>query len=627
MSTAVDGSSMRWVFDPPPPSAARTGGAATWHVFPASVETFVREVLQNANDQKHEDEPKVAVRFRFEVLSGALLDSFLDAAGWATLEPHLRGAAAGGFVTISPRIRERLDGLESGGELVVLAIEDLGTVGLRGGEDDARDNFAALCRHELVTSETNQQRGGSFGLGKSVLWRFSSVSTVLFSSTVQADAGRQPRFFGRALLPFHETGAGDGREGWAGSGWLGRPEMHGYGERAASVWNEEAEARAVGCLIPRTDTKPGTSLLVVGFAEPNLEEPRELPSVCADIAAAAARWFWPAMAAGRLEVQVEAHREGEELYNQRAEPTADVRPFIMADGHDGPLPEIASEGGQVAERRLELRVPARRTESGAPPVPAVDGRTRLRMRLAQTEEQTLAFHVALRRGTGMVVRYLPIPRGVSDEAPFHAVLTAGTARGDEPEDRAIEEFLRAAEPPEHREWTAKTDRMAASYLAGAGTTLDRLWNDIRDAVRGMTEHAETTGEELPERLRRLFPIAPEGGGPPPPPATRLEDVEARLVAGDWRFNGRYRIQDAPRDWSFRVRLILDEETGHGERATVTELQADSGEPAGPRADGSWIVTVPAGTTEVSFSGIAPADTLLPAGAVGRTRIRLSAQQV
>ncbi|HEX2201571.1 MAG TPA: hypothetical protein VHH93_06220 [Gammaproteobacteria bacterium] len=34
--------------------------------------------------------------------------------------------------------------------------------------------------NDLYTSEDRPQRGGSYGLGKAVLWRFSSFSTVLF---------------------------------------------------------------------------------------------------------------------------------------------------------------------------------------------------------------------------------------------------------------------------------------------------------------------------------------------------------------------------------------------------------------------------------------------------------------
>lgn len=615
---------VQWVFDPPPPSASRSGGAATWHVFSPDIETFVREVLQNANDQKRDDADAVHVRFRFNAISGAQLDTFLEGLSWATLEPHLQGAASAGYVTISPRIRATLDALEQGKELITLAIEDLGTRGLAGGEDDEDGNFALLCRHELVTSESHDRRGGSFGLGKSVLWRFSSLSTVLFSSTL-AEGAKRPRFFGRVLLPFHETGAGDEVRGWSGSGWIGSRQSHGYGTRAVSIWDDDARSHAASCLIERPEGQAGTTLLIVGFAEPSVEQPRELEEVCAGVTAAAGKWFWPAMADGRLRITVEAHREGEEIFHQIAEPGPDIRPFVLAETHGGTFVDKAAVPGEVAERLIPLDVPARRVPPGEPPVRGVQGVTRLRLRLAQTQEQELAFHVALRRGTGMVVRYLKIPRGVSDDAAFHAVLSAGTAWKDDADGRAVEQFLRAAEPPEHKDWTARTDRMAASYHAGAGAALDRLLNGVRDAVRELTEHAADEGDELPDHVRRLFPISPEGDGPPPPPSSRLEHAQGSINGGEWHFSGTYRSRASTRDWAFRVRLILDEETGRGERATITALSVTGAEASGPDADGSWLVRAPAGTTAVTFEGCAPVAGLLPGAASRRTRVRLAAQ--
>ena len=63
-----------------------------------------------------------------------------------------------------------------------MLIADHGTHGLTGGEDEEEGNFNLLCRHELITASDRRDSGGSFGIGKSVLWRFSMLSTVLFGS-------------------------------------------------------------------------------------------------------------------------------------------------------------------------------------------------------------------------------------------------------------------------------------------------------------------------------------------------------------------------------------------------------------------------------------------------------------
>ena len=210
---------------------------------------------------------------------------------------------------------------------------------------------------------------------------------------------------------------------------------------------------------------------------------------------------------------------------------------MLAEAYDGPTRRVAAEPGEVAERDLPLRVPARRPTGGAGGAAATDAAVRLRLRRGGGDDTPPGFQVALRRGTGMIVRYLDIPRGVTDDQVFHAVLSAGTARGQTEQDRAVEAFLRAAEPPEHREWTARTDRMAARYEPGAVTAIETLFKrSLIDAVRDMTHHAESSTDELPESVRRLFPISPEGEGPPPPPRAWLEEVEARLVGGEWRFS-------------------------------------------------------------------------------------------
>jgi hypothetical protein len=188
-----------WIFDQVPASGARQGGLAQAEVFDKDIGTFVREVLQNARDQRLPDGDVVRVRFHLEQISGPYLNDFLDAMQWWQLEPHLDAISRSGYVTISPRVRDTLEQLRTGETLRLLRIDDFGTNGLTGDEDDPDANFNALCRNTLITPAERRQSGGSFGLGKSVLWRFSGFSTVLFASAVSGTEPRH-RFFGRTLL-------------------------------------------------------------------------------------------------------------------------------------------------------------------------------------------------------------------------------------------------------------------------------------------------------------------------------------------------------------------------------------------------------------------------------------------
>lgn len=72
-----------------PPSGARRGGNPAEHAFRADLATFVREVVQNANDQA-QLRPKVC--FRYVSLEGKERERFLGALRWDELQPHLKAA-------------------------------------------------------------------------------------------------------------------------------------------------------------------------------------------------------------------------------------------------------------------------------------------------------------------------------------------------------------------------------------------------------------------------------------------------------------------------------------------------------------------------------------------------------
>src|SRR5205085_2402474 len=145
------------------------------------------------------------VHFRFVELSGEKLDTFLQAVAWRSLEPHLRAAAStrGGR-----NLKPFLEDFDRRRKLVVLVVEDRHTVGLTGDELDGDSHFRALCKDTLFSHKKSEGAGGSYGLGKSVLWTFSGLSLVLFNSNLSSEAKGQtsPRLFGRVELPTHEVG-------------------------------------------------------------------------------------------------------------------------------------------------------------------------------------------------------------------------------------------------------------------------------------------------------------------------------------------------------------------------------------------------------------------------------------
>lgn len=588
---------MDWIFDPPPPSGSIQGGVPSAHVFRPDLDTFIREVIQNSLDQI-EDE-LVTVRFIFERLDGNLKEEFLSAIHWQQLREHVVGAAEAGFTTISPRLAEGLQCVENSA-LTILTIEDYGTVGLVGGESELGKNFGALCKNTLDTCEDRPLRGGSYGLGKAVLWSFSSLSTVLFSSIVDDNSTNRFRFIGRSELPYHPAGSRQ----WSGPGWYGRSEVTGNQLlRAVSAWDIAAEQIATKAHMSRDlERGTGTSILVAGFDEPREEQVRPLRDIASDIARSASRWFWPSLKEPdpRLAVYVEAYDNGNEIYNQEVEVSTEEAPHVMALSATQ-FAEKLEQQGDVSIEMLPFQIPARKSYTGGDEAPERDVQLALRVRQGGTEDgPELRNKIALVRGAGMVVQYRSVAVPLSDRK-LHGVLLAGLANGDTEANNAAERFFRAAEPPSHKEWDGATDRVRAEYRQGAQTRIRDLWRSIDLALSRICQEIIPATSEGPERLGHMFRIGGRGGGWGGPAKFRVTGVTAHLDGDIWHYAGRVTRQaEETKPWEFTVGIWLAGETGKGDFIPITHLDADCGEVRlGPIAS---TIVVPRNVTRVNFSG-------------------------
>jgi len=548
-----------WVFDALPPSMARRGGDPASHVFRHTVGTLVREVIQNANDQAL-DSPEV--HFRFIELEGASLTEFKRAVSWSTLEPHLAAAARtkGGR-----NLAQSLGDLERTGRLLSLIVEDRHTAGLTGDELHGDSHFRALCKDTLYSHKRSEGAGGSYGLGKSVLWTFSGVSTVLFNSVLSEHArGQQsPRLIGRAELPSHEVGRGKSTRWHSGPGWFGHAVHADAGERAESVWADAGTELARHLGIARTEAS-GTSILILGFRDPAGDGDSSATALAKEIRDAAVREFWPAIAMpGRpLAIWVATRDSGRPVGDRDLD---SVRPFVECYAERDSERESLERPGDVVARPIELTIPARR--GGAPPVTAS---VRLCVRLAsENVADPLVGHVALFRGPGMVVRYWDRRNLALGARPFHAVLACGAARAPEApteDDLAVDRFLRAAEPPGHDDWEA-TASLKAEYQRGYAKALDQLKARVNDTLREVTSKKPHHGAEGPDRLRKRFPIGLRGSAGSGPSTFHFAGLHARYEQGCWRFSGTVRPAVESASWSCAIRLVEVGEDG----ALVREL--------------------------------------------------------
>lgn len=586
----------RWEFDALPPSGARRGGDPAEYAFTRTLDTFVREALQNANDQSlHRGNARAEVRFDVEELKGQELKEFRAAIEWDALVRHVRGAAA---VKGIGKFRAFADGTGGSGPLVLLRVEDRDTSGLVGGEDESESNFCALCRDSLFSHKESAGAGGSYGLGKSVYWSFSALSTVMFYSCLASGehVGRH-RLIGRVELPSHVVG----ERRFSGPGWFGRCARVANGERAESLWDQQAIDLAKRLRIARPAAVTGTTILVVGFRDPTNEAPEGGAELLERIRASAARFFWPAMRFPRpLRIVV----GGEPVI-----PSAEVGPFVEAwEGRERAGGRL-EKPGDVARRSIPVHLPRRREEKERPDQ---RGQCELVVRLAESQGAGPRDNtVAIFRGPGMVVKYLPVdPAGARR---FHAVLACGEGRSPESatdSDRYVEAFLRASEPPGHDEWHV-TPRLKEEYIQGGGARLAQLFDDVRREIRELLSPANTDAQRGPELLQRRYPLGGGGDTAPHSGASpfHFSGLEASFREGRWCFSGSVELATPGRAWTATVALkMLGDDGVEVERLRIAEFSLHEGKRGRFERceDGTVILSAGASVDTLKFSGVSEA---------------------
>ncbi len=604
-----------WDFRPAPRDGGRDFGNSNVWSFDPELDVFVREVLQNALDAAADPGSAVEVAFRLVRLADGEARAYLRALAWDTLVGHLHAAAEGGH-KLGALLRDGLDRVDREG-LLLLVVEDRGTVGLAGPERGA-GHFAALCRNNLH-SDKDEAAGGAFGLGKAVLWRASRLATVLFGSRPAGPEGgpESHRLFGRCELAWHALGGSD----YAGPGWFGLPAADGSG--AESIRGDESLAGALG--LGRGGN--GTSICVVGFHDPAADRERDPDELAAELARAASRNFFPAILGGRLSVRAESY-DGRRAYDQRrpasthvAEPDRHVSACagMLRAYREGRAGDALVDGA-VACRPVRLAVPARTAPPGHGEQPhdavllvvAADGAPREDDDGGPDEPQNLLIAC---RGPGMVVERRSLQGACLGSRPVRALLlcglaparTSGGAGVATPADLAAEGFLRAAEPPAHDRWTATT-QLRADYSRGARSRLEQFLDRAVDGVRELLGTPAAGGGDGPRSLRDLLRLGDESI-----PRDRPRVVaQAGTVddAGRWSVSARVRLVPAPTPSRLVTAVYFLAEGGDRVVVAWESLEATT---AGCVAEAGGLI-LPAATREVRFTGLTdPRSHPVPAG--------------
>ena len=516
---------LRWVSTPAIGQGRSSGGSTAAELFETGssqrrrplIETLVREICQNSIDQRI-GEGKAKVFFDLILLTGKEKEKFLEAFDWNNFLPHISSVSGTGGAALT--LKAGVEALNSE-TLVCLRISDSGTRGLTGDDWDEDGNFRRLCVQNFSTGEV-AGRGGSFGLGKAVSWMHSRLLTVLFSSEIDG-RNDEIRLFGRSEIPAHEL---DGNS-WLDGAYLGKKSKKDGISVALSDWRTRKEAKPL--LLDRDGINgTGTSLLIPAFHEPDREDTTELgirdpEYLCKSLTAAAAKWFWPAISWGRLEVQARLFRNDctNSDFVSKAVVDSLWKPFLETSRQE---PEVtiykAVDPGDTSTIDIdEFSIPARIQPVDNPALlhPSFNTSIRLGVTRVSDSEACLPCRstIALVRGSGMVIDYVDGNR-LPDGGVYCAAAFVGSALKNVPESdvtiksnkfaKESEEYFRAAEPVTHDDWLPTTRRLRESYQwRGFAKRLKGLRSEIRQLViHKLLLSFDSSPDEGPELLMRML---------------------------------------------------------------------------------------------------------------------------
>jgi RNA polymerase primary sigma factor len=481
-------------------------------------EIFVREVLQNSLDAVIQGK-KAKVHFRLRNISApGAKQAFLDAMGWPALKER---------VSAANRIRERRDEPAEFGDpntieklsLRIVEIVESGTIGLVGREavrDESEEKrwpgeppkaYIALTRDDARREKQGLGSGGTYGLGKAVLWATSDIQTVLF--------------FSRLSQPWEDTVHRAAAQSRLGPHFLNKQAFRGlgYGGDRKEDWcrpirNEKARSLATKLGINRREgaEDSGTTILIPFWRPPDCADGDEDVQTHALISRYAARYFWPAIVDERLEVSSESE-DGD--MDNASNHMSHHQPFI--DLYKRVRGGVSGDSDAKPEN-ISVTVP-----KGPPPRKDSEAKTFViaaMHNVLNSEELREDFRckVACIRGQGMVVGYAKMT-GNTLVRPFVGIALGGRASDTKNGERG-DVLLGFSEYVTHTKWDARSANFR--YWPEARSVVAELLKQLRDYYEknSRIQQPETSDDLSPLEEGLRFPGIGAGGPPPPPPQGR-----------------------------------------------------------------------------------------------------------
>ncbi|MGX1270215.1 transcriptional regulator with XRE-family HTH domain [Streptomyces phaeoluteigriseus] len=588
-----------WYHRPGYQDGGRDGGNAAAFAFDADVQVLARETCQNSLDERIvENGRPVRVRYTIHELTGEKLDAFRSAILWDELQPHYSAVSESAADQKVGRVVDAgVRDMFEKGRLILLRIDDYNASGLTG-DDYGDGKFAAVVRRQLESLKSGRGAGGSYGLGKATLWATSALGMVLINSTLSdPHEGRtERRVIGRLELPWRSV---DGNQ-YAGPAWLGRPDPETPGaEVVRSWWADEGTVERLR--LTRESDEPGTSFLIVGAHDvASLEQgrpdstdedengsdddgTRDIRAMHRRLVDALSRDFWAAMTGGGsrlplLETSVRTLRNDEVVIEEEKVDPTDKQPSrtrALRAFYEGTTVDRLTEAGQVALRTVPLRLPlsgGRRGTLGTHPGVLL---------VTEAEDKDgVPNQVHSLRGNRMTIKksgVTGLPLGVNS---FQGVLLVGHAAGESaPFAEEAEEFLRAAEPPEHDRW-GQTEELTLRWSHSAHHRIARLTTEVNAAVKELVVRPKRPGSQESAKLRKKLTVqrkstVPRRGSGPSLP--ELDGLGAEIgTGGEWKITADVKLPRADELPAMTPVVLLDVRSGSRPRLDWADLVAVEG---------------------------------------------------
>lgn len=488
-----------WVFENNPPMGGATGEAftntlASSGMGPASV--LAREAIQNSVDAKASEDQKVRVEFIARSIIGKEKAAFVARSGLNKI-----GVRAKFLGFKDPNCIDDLSNTKK--RLNLLFVNDHNTTGLEGDPTSSDSKFSRflLSLGDGGKEHTEHGTGGSYGFGKSVYSSNSGILTIFAYSRTKDGSGEPiSLLFGCGYYRKHKHNDA----GYTGRAWFGRDitDSHAHAHQiVAPLRDAEADELAAKLgFAERAEGDLGTSVLIVDA----MVETKDILTGVED-------WWWPRLLSNLLDVRVVDAEGGIDFPRPRKR--NDLKPFLEAfETATGKSPADGKRTFQKALNKFEGM------GMGTCGFVVLEQDDKEKLFVPEDRVDT----VALVRTPLMVVAY-------------HRQWTLGNPAmaGAFFADDAVDDILRAAEPPAHDRWD-KDARRLQDVTGRKRSIVTRILSSIQRALKQSQSTASPPPSPRPKRLSILERtlanfLTPSKKGPQPNPDPSLAPISLKYT--------------------------------------------------------------------------------------------------